>query len=157
MTTNKNLEDAFASESQASGKYGAHAKQAAQEGSAQATRLCQAGAHRGVMDGIRPTAENLHEAISAEHSESGQMHPEYMTTAMHKGETAAILTFSSTMEVEKVHNRLCVEVLDRVAVGEDLPENKIYVCSICGNTVMGEPPEACPVCGSAKETFKEIK
>ena len=61
------------------------------------------------------------------------------------------------MEVEEVHNRLDIRALDRIAAGEDLPEKKVYVCSICGNTVIGEPPEACPICNSPKEKFEEIR
>ena len=28
-----------------------------------------------------------------------------------------------------------------------------YVCSVCGYTVEGTPPEKCPVCGAVKEVF----
>ncbi len=66
-------------------------------------------------------------------------------------------SFSSTMEVDKVYHHLHVEALDKVAAGEDLPEEKTYVCSICGNTIMGEPPQTCPICGATREKFEEAK
>jgi len=41
------------------------------------------------------------------------------------------------------------------SIGSDLPETKIFVCSVCGNIVEGSAPDKCPVCGAAKEQFKE--
>ena len=40
--------------------------------------------------------------------------------------------------------------------GEDLPINKIYVCAICGNTVLHDAPDKCPVCGAPKDRFDEV-
>lgn len=32
-----------------------------------------------------------------------------------------------------------------------------YVCSVCGYTVDGEPPEKCPVCGAVREVFTKLE
>jgi rubrerythrin len=32
----------------------------------------------------------------------------------------------------------------------------IHVCDVCGNTVVGEAPDKCPVCGALKAKFKEV-
>lgn len=166
MRTKQNLKEAFAGESQANRRYLAFAERAAQEGFDQVARLFRAIAHAEtvhalahlrVMGAVRSTAENIREAIAGEHSELSEMYPGFMTAAMHDGEKAAMLSFSNAMEVEKVHHSLYIEALERVEAGEDLPEQKIYVCSVCGNTIMGQPPLKCPVCGSGKEQFEETR
>jgi rubrerythrin len=35
-------------------------------------------------------------------------------------------------------------------------EKPIYVCQFCGNTVVGEAPQKCPVCGAPRRMFKLI-
>jgi rubrerythrin len=84
------------------------------------------------------------------------MHPRYIAAAMDEGAQRAMLSCNSAMEVEEVHQKRYLEALERVEAGEDLPAASIYVCGICGNTVMGQPPEQCPVCGSPKEKFQEV-
>jgi rubrerythrin len=32
----------------------------------------------------------------------------------------------------------------------------VYVCEICGNTVYGDAPEKCEICGAPKAKFTEI-
>ena len=39
---------------------------------------------------------------------------------------------------------------------KDLPAERIHVCSICGNTFVGEEPDNCPVCGAPKSKFIEV-
>ncbi len=67
-----------------------------------------------------------------------------------------MLSFNDAMEVDEVHQKLHGEVLRQIESGDDAPREKFYVCSICGNTVMGQPPEQCPVCGAPKEKFDEV-
>jgi rubrerythrin len=31
-----------------------------------------------------------------------------------------------------------------------------YVCQVCGNTVEGEAPDECTVCGARKQAFKKV-
>ena len=49
--------------------------------------------------------------------------------------------------------RLTIQALKQ---GKDLPEAKIFVCQICGNTVLGEAPEKCPICGAPRKRFEEV-
>jgi rubrerythrin len=35
--------------------------------------------------------------------------------------------------------------------------NDVYVCSVCGFTVEGIPPEKCPVCGAPKDKYEKVK
>ena len=39
----------------------------------------------------------------------------------------------------------------------DLPEGNIHVCPVCGNTVKGEAPDTCPICGVPRDSFIEVK
>jgi rubrerythrin len=165
MVTKQNLQDAFSGESQANRKYLAFARRAEQEGLAQVAKLFRATAqaetvhamaHLRVMNGVRSTGENLQEALTGEGYEFKEMYPRFVATAMDEGAKAAMLSFNNAMEAEKVHHELYAEALKHVASGDDLPEERIFVCSLCGNTVMGQPPDRCPVCDAPSEKFDEV-
>ena len=68
----------------------------------------------------------------------------------------AICSFKNAQAVEEIHHGLYSEALNAVKAGSDLPETKIYVCSVCGNTVNGAPPDKCPVCNAAGTSFFEV-
>ena len=55
-----------------------------------------------------------------------------------------------------IHYGLYSKALETLAAGKDLPAVAIHVCDVCGNTVIGEVPDGCPVCGAAKTKFKEV-
>ena len=89
-TTEQNLADAFAGESQANRKYLAFAKQAERDGYPQAAKLFRAAAaaetvhahaHLRAMGGIRSTKENLVEAMAGETHEFENMYPDMIKTA----------------------------------------------------------------------------
>ena len=63
---------------------------------------------------------------------------------------------ANAMAVEQIHYRLYSEALAAVKAGGDLPAAPIYVCDVCGNTVMGSAPDQCPVCKARKERFFEV-
>ena len=44
-----------------------------------------------------------------------------------------------------------------LAEGGDIPDRTIYVCSVCGNTIIGEAPDSCPVCGATKDKFNPVE
>ena len=60
------------------------------------------------------------------------------------------------MTVEEIHYNLYSEALETLAAGNDLPAASIHVCDVCGNTVVGEAPDKCPVCGAPKARFEEV-
>jgi len=159
------LKTAFAGESQANRKYLAFAKKAEQEGFPGVARLFQAAAaaetvhalnHLRVLKGIKTTTENLKEAIEGEYYEFTKMYPEFIGDAKSEGNTAAERTFNLANEVEKVHHELYKKALEIVENGKDLEDQPMYVCSVCGYTHEGEPPETCPVCKSPKKVFNKI-
>ena len=166
MATVDNLKDAFAGESQANRKYLAYARKADQDGLPQVARLFRAAAeaetvhahaHLRVLGGVKGTAENLQDAIAGEGHEFKEMYPSFVKEAEAEGNKAAIRTFKHALDVEEIHHGLYSAALEAVRSGKDLPERAIHVCSVCGNTVYGDPPDVCPVCGATKEAFFEVK
>jgi rubrerythrin len=84
MTTQDNLQEAFAGESQANRKYLAFAEKADQEGYNQVANLFRAAAdaetvhaknHLRVMGGVGKTSDNLKSGISGETEEFKDMYP----------------------------------------------------------------------------------
>ena len=157
--TEQNLKDAFAGESQANRSYLAFAEKADKEGYPQAAKLFRAAAaaetvhahaHLRALGGIKSTAENLQEAIAGETHEFKSMYPAMIETAQTEGHKSAERSFSNANAVEEIHAALYQKVLNNI----DNPEDVDYtVCSICGNTFEGEPPETCPVCGAKAKAF----
>lgn len=160
--TDKNLMEAFAGESQANRKYLAFAEKAEKEGYPQAARLFRAAAmaetvhahnHLRALRGIKSTAENLREAIGGETHEFESMYPPMIEVARAEDRKDAERSFNYANEVEKIHAALYRKALE----GLESPEVvDYYVCQVCGNTVEGEPPEECPICGAKKKAFKKV-
>ena len=166
MATVDNLKAAFAGESQANRKYLAFAKKAESDGRPEIAKLFRAAAeaetvhahaHLRVLGGIRETAQNLEEAIAGEGHEFQSMYPGFVAETEKEGNKAAIATFKNAMAVEKIHYELYTDALNTLKAGKDLPAKQIFVCSVCGNTVLGNAPDKCPVCGTSKAKFVEIK
>lgn len=157
-----NLKEAFAGESQANRTYLAFAKKADEEGYAQAARLFRAAAdaetvhahaHLKVLGGINDTASNLKEAISGETHEFTSMYPGFIEEAEKDGNAAAAMSFKNANAVEEIHAGLYQKALDSLGSNE---ETVYYVCQVCGNTVEGEAPDKCPICGAPKKMFNLI-
>jgi len=166
MATKENLQEAFAGESQANRRYVAFAAKAEQDGFPNVAKVFRAAAeaetvhalaHLRVMKGVKSTAENLREAIKGESFEYKVMYPGYIDTAKEEGDKAALASFANAMAVEQVHYSLYLDALQSVQEGRDLGDRTIYVCSVCGNTVLNEPPDTCPICGALKKKFYEVE
>jgi rubrerythrin len=108
------------------------------------------------MDGIRSTQENLQAAIDGEGHEFKEMYPAFLADARAEGNKPAAYSFKNAMAVEEIHHGLYSQALKSVKAGSDLPETKIFVCQVCGNTVIGEAPDKCPVCSAVKAKFAEV-
>ncbi len=166
VATKENLQNAFAGESQANRKYLAFAEQAESEGYRQVAKVFRAAAaaetvhahaHMRAMGAIKSTKENLAEAIKGESFEFQQMYPGYISEARGEGHKAALVSFQNAMAVEHVHHSLYIEALNVLEGGRDMPEARVFVCPVCGNTVLDETPEKCPVCGAAGIKFEEVQ
>jgi len=163
--TAENLKEAFAGESQANRRYIAFAQKADKEGLPQVAKLFRAAAeaetvhalnHLRAMNGVAGTLENLKAASSGEAAEFKQMYPAFIEQAKKDGDKAAQRTFDYANQVEQIHHQMYNKAIGAVEGGGDLPRAELYVCQGCGNTVEGEPPDRCPICGAPKKMFKRI-
>ena len=163
--TSDNLQEAFSGESQASRKYLYFAEKADEEGHKQIARLFRAASevetvharnHLRVMQEIKSTNDNLKAAIGGENYEFTKMYPEFIKQADAEGNNKAKGSFDLANKVEQVHHRLYQEALGMLEKSQTMTGKPIYVCQICGNTVEGEAPEKCPICGAPKKMFKRV-
>lgn len=162
MGTRENLKAAFAGESQANRRYLAFARRAQEEGYDQVAKLFRAAAeaetvhamnHLRALGEVKTTEENLTVAIQGETHEYAEMYPRFLEEARRESDTAAEVSFLGAKAVEEIHARLfrdALENLDRIKPVD------YWVCQVCGNTLEGSPPEQCPICGAARESFNLI-
>ena len=162
MSTQDNLQDAFAGESQANRKYLAFAKKAEDEGFNQAAKLFRAAAaaetvhalkHLKVMGGIKSTKENIQEAIEGETHEYTKMYPQMILEAEKEGNKQALQSFDLANKVESIHAGLYQKAFDNLGNNESVD---YYVCQVCGNTVENNAPDKCHVCGAPSSMFTKI-
>jgi rubrerythrin len=160
-TTENNLKEAFAGESQANRKYLAFARKAEQEGFANVARLFRTAAeaetihalaHLAAMDGIGSTGENLAAAVAGETYEYTRMYPPMLEQATADNHKAKRM-FGYALKAEAVHARLYQMALEAVAQGKDLAETEFYLCPVCGHIEISKPSAACAVCGAKAEKF----
>ncbi|MEE9322981.1 MAG: rubrerythrin family protein [Candidatus Aenigmarchaeota archaeon] len=166
METNDNLKKAFAGESQANRRYLAFAGKADEEGMKNVAKLFRAAAeaetvhalnHIKANSEVKATKDNIHAAIEGEKYENTEMYPKFIEKAKEEGNSEAEKVFVWANQVEKIHQTMYEDVLKSLNEGKDAEEKEYYVCQMCGNTVGGEPPETCPICGVPKNQFKKIE
>jgi rubrerythrin len=163
--TKQNLQDAFAGESQANRKYLFFAEKAESEGHPGIARLFRAAAeaetvharnHLVAMGGIGSTSDNLGAAVGGEHYEFTQMYPGFIEQAKADNNESAGASFYKANVVEKIHHQQYQQALEALKAGQSLGDEPYFVCQVCGNTVLGESPDICPICGSPKGQFKQV-
>ncbi len=163
--TSENLQAAFAGESQANRRYVFFAEKADETGQKPIARLFRAAAesetvharnHLGIMGGIKSIQENLEAAVKGENYEFIEMYPAFIKQAKAKKNTGAERSFDWANKVEKIHHGLFQKAIEAMKSGEALPDKRYFVCQGCGNTVEGEAPEKCPICGAPRSMFKRI-
>jgi rubrerythrin len=163
--TIENLKGAFAGESQANRRYLAFARKAEEEGLEQIAKLFRAAAeaetvhalnHLRIMGEVKSTTENLGTAVSGETFEFKTMYPEYLAKAKNEGNQQAVWSFDVANKVEQIHAGLFSKAIETLKIGKKPASVDYFVCGVCGNTVEGEAPEKCPICGAAKSKFLKI-
>jgi rubrerythrin len=159
------LQAAFAGESQANRKYLAFAKKADDEGLTQIAKLFRAVAaaetvhannHFRALDGVKSTAENLHEAITGENYEVITMYPDFLKDAEDESVKRAVTSFRWAWEVEKLHEVLYRKTLAALEAKQSLENVEYYVCPVCGNTHEGPLEGKCPICGTPGSRYERI-
>jgi len=129
-TTQDNLKEAFAGESQASQKYLAFAKKAERDGfpnvaklfrTASAAEQIHAEGHLKAMEVVGSTADNLQSAIDGETHEFTEMYPPMIEQA-EADEHKAQRMFKYASAAEAVHAKIYKMALEAVQIGEDFAE-----------------------------------
>ena len=165
-STEENLQSAFAGESQANRRYLFFAEKAESEGYPQIARLFRAAAdaetvharnHFNAMDGVGSTKANLNAGVIGEHHEFTGMYPPFIEQAKIDEYKRGQVTFEWANKVEEIHYNHFQGVLKTLDAGQQLKDEPYFVCQVCGNTVAGEAPEKCPVCGAPQSKFKRVE
>lgn len=166
--TEKNLQTAFAGESQARNKYTYFASKAKKEGYEQIAAIFLETADNEkehaklwfkYLNGgdIHSTIENLEEAANGENYEWTDMYKEFEEVARKEGFIEIANKFRMVGQIEKTHEERYLKLLEKakggvVFVGDDL---SVWKCRNCGHIVVGKyAPEICPVCSHPKSFFE---
>lgn len=166
--TEKNLQTAFAGESQARNKYTYYASKAKKEGFVQIAKIFEETANnekehaklwfKFLHDGNVPeTAANLLDAAQGENYEWTDMYAEFAKTAKEEGFEKLAYLFEAVAKIEKAHEERYRKLLKNVESQEVFKKAGIVMweCSNCGHIHMGETaPEICPVCAHPKAYFQ---
>ncbi len=164
--TEKNLETAFAGESQARNKYTYFASVAKKEGFEQISALFLKTAdnekeHAKMwlkeLQGIGNTAENLAEASNGENYEWTDMYEEFAKTAEAEGFKELAEKFRMVGAIEKHHEERYRALLKNVEAKKvfEKSEVKVWECRNCGHIAVGtKAPEVCPVCAHPRSYFE---
>ena len=164
--TEKNLEAAFAGESQARNKYTYFASKAKKEGYEQIAALFLKTAENEKehaklwfkeLGGIGSTAENLQAAADGENFEWTDMYEDFAKTAEEEGFPALAAKFRGVAAIEKNHEERYRALLSNVEAQQVFAKSevKVWECRNCGHICVGtNAPEVCPVCAHPKAYFE---
>ncbi len=110
----------------------------------------------GAVFGNGKTVDNLQGGINGELHEVEQMYPVYLNAAEFQKESGAQRSFHFALEAEKQHAELFSKAQAAAKEGRDFELNSVYVCPVCGHTILDGAPDHCPVCGAKKEMYREF-
>ena len=166
--TEKNLQTAFAGESQARNKYTYFASKAKKEGYEQIAAIFEETAlnekehaklwfkylHGG---DVPTTTENLLDAAEGENFEWTDMYDGFAKTAKEEGFNDLAFLFEAVGKIEKAHEeryrKLLKNIEDKVVFSSE--GDAIWVCRNCGHIVVGkQAPQMCPVCKHPQSFFE---
>ena len=105
------------------------------------------------IDTIR---NNLIQAISGETFEFKKMYKAFKKNAKKQDEFLAEFSFNLARKAEIVHSKLYIRYLKLQDKKINILPVDIYVCIICGNVELRNPPKICPNCEHAQNFFKKI-
>ena len=164
--TEKNLQEAFAGESQARNKYTFFASVAKKQGFEQIAALFQKTAdnekehaklwfrHLGLQG---DTEANLKAAAEGENYEWTDMYERMAKDAEEEGFADLAAQFRAVGAIEKTHEERYRKLLHNVEMKEVFKKSevKVWECRNCGHICVGtEAPEVCPVCHHPQAFFE---
>ena len=166
--TEKNLQTAFAGESQARNKYTYYASKARKEGYEQIAAIFEETAlnekeHAKIWfkylhgGDVPTTTENLLDAAEGENFEWTDMYDGFAKTAKEEGFNDLAFLFEAVGKIEKAHEeryrKLLKNIEDKVVFSSE--GDAIWVCRNCGHIVVGkQAPQMCPVCKHPQSFFE---
>ena len=168
--TEKNLQAAFAGESQARNKYTYFASQAKKEGYVQVSAIFEETANNEkehakiwykLLNGgsVSDTASNLKDAAAGENYEWTQMYDQFAKEAEEEGFKDIAHLFREVLKIEREHEARYKKLLQNIQEKTVFKKTKkvFWICRNCGHVYEGESaPEMCPVCKHPQSYF-EIK
>ncbi len=164
--TEKNLEAAFAGESQARNKYTYFASKAKKEGFEQISAMFLKTAENEKehaklwfkeLNGIGSTPENLEAAAGGENYEWTDMYEGFAKTAEEEGFPELAARFRGVAAIEKQHEERYRALLKNIEMKEVFKKSevKVWECRNCGHIVVGtSAPDVCPVCDHPQSYFE---
>ncbi|MCR5644680.1 MAG: rubrerythrin family protein [Prevotella sp.] len=166
--TEKNLQEAFAGESQARNKYTYWASKAKKEGYVQIAAIFEETAANEkehakmwfkLLEGgaIKSTEENLAAAAAGENFEYTDMYARMAREAREEGFDEIAEKFEAVGLIEKEHETRYLKLLDNIKKECVFSKDNevIWQCSNCGHIVIGKKaPEECPVCNHPQAYFQ---
>jgi rubrerythrin len=166
--TEKNLQEAFAGESQAHTKYEYFASKAKKEGYEQIAAIFNETSlnekehaklwFKYLQGGdIQATTSNLSQAAAGENYEWTDMYARMADEAQEEGFTQIAAKMRGVAAIEKTHEeryrKLLKNIEDSVVFSRE--GDCIWQCRNCGHIVVGKKaPEVCPVCAHPKSYFE---
>ena len=167
--TEKNLEAAFAGESQARNKYTYFASRAKKDGFEQIAAIFEETANNEKehaklwfkeLEGIGDTAQNLAAAADGENYEWTDMYEGFAKTAQEEGFPELAARFRMVAAIEKQHEERYRALRKNVETAKvfEKSEVKVWECRNCGHIVVGtKAPQVCPVCAHPQSFFEVHK
>ena len=165
--TEKNLQAAFAGESQARNKYTYFASVAKKEGYEQIAAIFQETSDNEKenakmwfkhLEGISTTKNNLKAAAEGENYEWTSMYKEFARVAKEEGFLAIAKQFEMVAEIEKSHEERYQALLKNVENDEVFTSKTgivVWRCRNCGYLHTGTTaPKVCPVCAHPQAYFE---
>lgn len=166
--TEKNLQIAFAGESQARNKYTYFASQAKKEGYEQIAAIFLETAEnekehaklwfKYLNNGQVPTTvENLKAAAEGENFEWTDMYKKMAEEAKEEGFMEIAAKFNLVAKIEAEHEKRYLQLLEKVKAGKIFiaPDVVVWKCRNCGHIHVGkEAPQICPTCNHPQSYFE---
>ena len=165
--TEKNLQAAFAGESEARNKYTYYASQAKKEGFVQISRIFEETANNEKehaklwfkalhWDKVPDTLTNLEDAAAGENYEWTDMYARFAKEAKEEGFDTLAILFEMVGKIEKEHEERYRKLLEAVKNGTvfEKQEKVLWECGNCGHVFEGaKAPQICPVCKHPQAYF----
>ena len=168
--TERNLQEAFAGESQARNKYSYYASKAKKDGYEQIAALFEETAHNEkehaklwfkLLHGgeIADTMTNLRDAAEGENYEWTNMYDRMAKEAEEEGFPEIAFKFRAVGAIERHHEERYLRLLKNIEEDKVFKKSEkiIWQCLNCGYVCEADKaPEVCPVCAHPQSYFQQV-